>query len=354
MAAYFIPRRSSQATHPHVSIDTDERPQQLEESILTLDPERSIYLFPNPESLPASPSGSSLYSVPTDFTISSPGSSRERTLSQTTDASGSSSYVLSSSEHTTRDRSRSLSSSEFDVEVWDWTADSDAVDDERAAELEAEVERMSRWDLHHPRIEAIRLVPSVFGSSIGRPPLALSRAMHPTEEGYQRTRADSNISYKSLSSFHSSSLGDPPHPRIRLPLLSFFSSLLGLDLDDPALRLLTTSSSDSVLFPGQSGLLGVENAEASQPSVLFVESSGDEGTSEDETAHGILRLFILSNEPRNALQCLRNGLEIISSPVYSVPAMLTVPSVGTFFGLSHFVGSLLKKGGDAVKQLQGH
>ncbi|KAK7681525.1 hypothetical protein QCA50_015257 [Cerrena zonata] len=350
MAAYFIPRRSSQATPIHAPPNVQEG---LEESILTLDPERSIYLFPNPSSIPPSPSGSSLYSVPTDLTISSPGGSRERTLSHTTDASGSS-YVLDSFEYSSRDHSRSLSPSQLDVdvEVWDWTADSEGADAERTLELEAAVERMSRWDIYHPQIEAIRFVPSQLNSSIGRPPLARARIFDALEEGYQRARADSNISYKSLSSYRSS---DTPHPRIRIPLLSFFASWLGLDLDDPALRLLTTSSSDSILFPGQSGLLGIENGDESQTTVLRIDHPIEkEDSSEDDTPHGILRLFVLSNEPRNALKSIKNGLGILSSPVYSVPAMLNVPNVGTFFGLSRFVGSLWRKGGDAVHQLQGH
>lgn len=355
MAAYLIPHRSVQATPARVSPDTTEAAPRLVESTLTLDPERSIYLFPNPSSIPPSPSGSSLYSVPTDFTTSSPSGSRERTLSHTTDASGLS-YVLNRSEYPSREPSRSVSSSHFeaDVEVWDWTADSEEVDEERIAELEAAVEHhMSRWDVRHPRSEAVRFVPSVLGSTIGRPPLARAHVFDPVGEGYQRARTDSNISYKSLSSYHPSSFGDPPHPRIRVPLLSFFAYWLGLDLDDPALRLLTTSSSDSVLFPGQGGLLGVESADGTQTTILQVEpSDSDEGSSEGEPSHGILKFFLLSNEPRNALQCLKNGLRMISSPVCSVPTMLTVPNVTKFLRLPSVVESIVKVGGEAIHQLQ--
>ncbi|CAL1712581.1 unnamed protein product [Somion occarium] len=363
MSAYFIPRSrgtSTQQSPSHTS-EAQVSSSRPEESVLTLDLERSIYLFPNPSSIPPSPSGSSAYSVPSDFSFSSPGGSRERTISRSTDASGdayiinhgrprlhsSSSYASASWQNSPL--VRSSADLDTEVELWDWTEElrEEVVVDE--SELEAAVERASRWDIpsRHFRDHPLR---TITGPS---PPriVQLGSCNVRLDGTHQRTRTQSNISFASLSSFSSSPFGGPPHPRIRIPLLSFIASLFGLDLDDPALRLLTTSSSDSVLFPGQGCLVGLQDSEKPQMSKCIRIDVVDDDTTE-EKPHGLLKLFILSDDSRTTLQSLKSGLGAVASPIYSIPETISVPTFSSFFGLSRLVGDLWSKGGEAVQQLR--
>lgn len=314
--------------------------------------DQSIYIFPTPSSTPASPSGSSAFSAPTDFTdtISSTGTrSRDQSFSSAGPArSRSPRYRLrtrsSASATRTQSRARSAETDEYDLEVeyWDWTAESgeDVPDDEGVWEFEAEVERANRWDL--PAQLARRLSPL---RALG------SASTGPNNDFYEqhyriflRARTQSNTSSLASTSSLSSKPSVPaPHPRIHIPLLSFFASLLSIDLDEPALRLLTHSSSDSILFPGQRDLLSEGNNVAWEPAA--------DDTLEASKPHGLVRLHRINDESRPSNRALKDGLAVACDPS-ALPNPFSLPGLSALAGLCRFVGGVWTNAGKAWQEAQ--
>ncbi|KAI0004635.1 hypothetical protein BJV74DRAFT_389638 [Russula compacta] len=109
---------------------------------------------------------------------------------------------------------------------------------------------------------------------------------------------------------HKSARPPAPHPRIRLPLLSVFVSLLSID--DATLHLVAHSPAHSTLFPGPIG-----------PS--------DERTGNTQESHGTLRLL----EPSSQLGALRDGLAVACDESFfsSNPFRLSVSPLIGLLGL---------------------
>lgn len=365
-----------------------------EEQITLLDSQRSIYIFPNPSSAPPSPGGSMVSSIPSDYTGTLSGSSRpgsrEHSISLSSRNSrsprgrrtrgGSSAAGIHSHWRaigtSPSGRTTSESGTDVEVEVWDWMADSDGVGDENATwELEAEVERVGRWGIPvhaiHQPWPAQSTPPA--SSSTSRPlTVTIPYRFHPLhsddtgrpvhEPGRSRTQSNTSAVSSSLASTFASFRLSPiqsPQPRVQIPLLSFIASLFSLDLDDPALRLLTNSNStsESVLFPGHNTLLD-SDSEQDEPSSSS--SSGqnlnteaeDEETSHPEP-HGFLRLLVISDESRLSIRALRDGLVVSCTTVLpSGISPFSLPGFDSVLGVCRLVGDACFKGGKALRELR--
>ncbi|KLO12990.1 hypothetical protein SCHPADRAFT_904622 [Schizopora paradoxa] len=260
--------------------------------------ERSIYIFPNPASSP-SPSGlespfasSSALSLPTDLSLPTSPASGEFLLPDGAEFDmqtrgrrgvGSSRSAGAASWEDDVGSGRSFSAvrsafSDSEVEVWEWTGDENAsrVSSEvESVELEAAIERASRWDIlqrpltreeaarirYHPQEQQhplhVRPFPSAFAYAEGR--FQFRRHMRVLEwnrtasaQEFEEASAGQRSRTQSIQTNGSKSQSRPPAPRkvFRIPLLSFFASLLSLD--DKTLTLLTrpTFADSSPLFCG--------------------------------------------------------------------------------------------------------
>lgn len=386
MATYYVPppQRAAARLPYHDTSPVDE------DQITLLDMQRSIYVFPNPSSAPPSPGGSMMSSIPTDYsgTISSssrPGSrDHSRSLSSTESplrgrarATSSAAVTPSSPWRVVRSnpsgRTTSEGGTDLDVEVWDWMAESEGADGNDTWDLEAEVERIGRWGISlssHNQAWLPELAPHA--SSASRPlTVAIPHRLQPLHSNDGRFRNDSTglrSRTQSNTSAVSSSLGSTfssfrlsaiqsPQPRVHIPLLSFIASFFSLDLDDPALRLLTASNStsESILFPGHSLFLDPQSdpEELTSPSS---EDSDSEGLQEEvrkaEQPHGLLRLLVLSDESRTSIRTLRDGIAVSCSTVLPTRASpFSLPSIGSVFGLCRAVGDACRKSGQALREL---
>jgi len=389
MAAYYIPSR--QYASSSQNIRRNEQPANAD-ALTTIDlhfGEHSIYVFPNPSSSPPSPA-SSLFSAPTDFDPSSPSSSSSRSRSRPR------ARLHASSLSVRTNGSRSLSigqtstdsappSSYFHVErpstlpsnpesdpdideVWDWTRASMSSGEHGSWDLEEEVERMSRWDID------LRLRQLTERTSA-------HVAHHRTRLTPLRTRTLSQRTTTSASLGSARRVRSPsiparpssPQPRIRIPLLSFFAAIFALDLDDPALRLLTQaapSDAESLLFPGHTaaGLRQsfTEHEHQTDPSSSdsnvgsdydsdsTTDSGIDTHTHEDlrpdpsPDIHGLQKLLSSTHDPSGAaLRSLRAGLAVSKS----MPADFGLPGMRGLVGLWRAVGNVYARSGQAWREV---
>ncbi|PSR70470.1 hypothetical protein PHLCEN_2v13621 [Hermanssonia centrifuga] len=349
MATYFVPTRQNtqRSVSDAFSSTSASRVLPMQEQCTNIKLEESIYIFPTPSSAPASPSGSSISSVPTDFTevlsVSTGSRSRDQSFSSATgentdDAAHEPSrttYVESSSSGS---RSTDIVEVDPEVEMWDWTdSGEDVPDDDGLWAFEAEVERASRWNIPNAlirRLSPLRTTPST-GATI-------NFYEYPYRAHIRSRTQSSSTSYTSVSSKSSSAMVHTPHPRIQLPLLSFFSSLLSLNLDDSALRLLTHSSPDSVLFPGQSGFLSY--IPQREPPLQHGSLLGYENEEVVES-HGLNRLHAESSG--HSLRGVKDGLAIIYDPSFALNSPFALPSFSSIAGLCRFVGNVWSNGGKA-------
>lgn len=376
MSTSYAPVTQRPTPSESLASTTVPSPSIQEEELTTLDLQASVYVFPNP---PSSPGGSSLFSVSSDFTGPFPGSSsagsreRDHSISFSSDSrsiersarpsTGGNSEDEDTSWHNTQSHSTAHSPN-IDVEVWNWMEDStEDIDEQHVWELEREVERVSRWDIPMPRgnrrVSWPTHSPSPPRTSAPqtRPnplPTRIIRTYDVRTRDYHRMRTQSNLSSGSTwASLSTRASEQTPHPRIHIPLLSFIAYLFSLDLDDPALRLLTNSTSDSVLFPGHSGLL-----DPLDPSEIDLSGTSDDEEDSIEVArpveeHGLLRLFSHSDESRVSLRSLKEGLGVVCNPSFSVVSSpISVPSFGSLFGLYHLFGDAWTKGGKALRELR--
>lgn len=347
MSTYYIPPRQhtqSEASYRTSAVLADVESPRQPEGDLQLD--QSIYIFPTPSSVPPSPSGSSVISAPSDFTEAFSLSTGTRSRDQSFSSSAPRSPRQRSRPHgaafaRSGSRARSSGSDDFDleVEVWNWTVGSgeDVPDEDGMLEFEAEVERTSQWDV--PAQLMRRLSPL-------RP--TASSPVDFYEQHYHifhRARTQSNISsLTSVTSLSSNPLSvvHTPHPRIHISLLSFFASLLSLNLDDPGLRLLTHSSSDSVLFPGQCNML---NDGANWCSPIEEET-------ERPAPRGLLRLQLSEDGSRPPTAVLKDGLTVACDPA-TLPNPFAFPGLTALAGLCRFVGDVWSNGEKAWREVQG-
>ncbi|KAI0697906.1 hypothetical protein BC835DRAFT_1336798 [Cytidiella melzeri] len=320
MSTYYKarPRRASTSS-------SQPPPPRQTEVLAALDvADQSIYIFPTPPSLPGSPGGSSVFSAPSDLTGSSGFDARSRGDTVSSHAS------TSRSPDRLHPRLSSASPpSNSDFELWDWVAASgEDVSDRRGLwELEDDLERASRWNIisRHPAASQTQpLTSSSFPST--------NDFIEQHYRVFLRSRAQSNISNLTANSRGTNRSAFTPQPRIHIPLLSFFASLLFLDLEDPALRLLSQSSPDSILFPGQPTLLGSPD--------------------EDELVkpHGLLRL--LARGSQYPVNVIKDGLAVVCDPSFSIANPFGVPEISAIRKFGRFVGGTWSKGGKAWRAVR--
>ncbi|KAL6304332.1 hypothetical protein BKA93DRAFT_825790 [Sparassis latifolia] len=370
MATYYTPPRTSSSTcstsaaiadveQPEPALEPeDEREHELQLTTLDLS-SHSIYVFPNPSSAPSSPASCLFSPTPTELATLR-ARPRNRSRFADTDTALSDRSTLSGLVD---------GDAELDVDSEDWSLGSPGCSPLSPSGstdswlLEGEVARAARWDVpahltlqqrtHRAFLHMSAVTPAP-------PPVRITldhaRRLQPLRP---RTRTHSHASTfsRSLSSSarsHHARTGPPqPQPRAPLPLLAFFARLLALDLDDPAVRLLTLAvpdaDGDALLFPGCSARLG------SSPPSLSTSASSDSSCSDSlheldvacdcdrevspEPAHGLPRL--LSDDARTAaLRSLRAGL--------AVPFDF---GVGVGAGLWRAVGEVCVRSGQAWREV---
>ncbi|KAM5533457.1 hypothetical protein V8D89_012895 [Ganoderma adspersum] len=378
MAAFYIrhPPPSSVSRIPSLATDrganrTHDNPMR---PLNILSPDQSIYIFPNPPSTPPSPisTGSSLISVPTDFEPSDSVSSRSRRQTLST-ATGAAASTFDGSLARTRERTSQISDNEveIDVELWelstdpDQSPDSPTTDDESWV-LEEGVRCVGAGNIDVSFVSPIRT--SHRARKLSAPQSPNTSAKHYwVLRPQRRSRSHSRLRTNSTVS---SSLAPPsarrasPHPRIHIPLLAFFSSMLSVDLDSPALHLLTHSDpgdAESVLFPGLTtaqlasrGMLATHEGE--QDGSSESESGTDTDTTavaDEEEVHGLPKLLLasFSDPSKSALRSLRAGLAVCipNAPETS----LDILGVSGLVGLWRVVGEVCAKSSQAWKEVWG-
>lgn len=348
MATYYRPppvRTSANTSHQPGESSLSQTYQPSPE----VEPEQSIYIFPVPSSVPSSPGGSSVFSAPSDLmeelTTSSIGRSRHSSISsQFTDASRSYDGSVTRLTFVDEDEEEIFSPMvdirlDPEVEVWEWS-ETEAGDDLPTLDESWAFEADGAMGTHSGRRETL-----VRHSSTSRTMLRRdSRVMRPRPT-HIRSRTQSNTSAHSVTRY-------TPHPRVRVPLLSFVASLLSLDLDDPALRLLTHSTPDSVLFPGQSALLHDTHGPP-QPSHYADTSQEDEEDTriplEEDNAHGLLRLLTEGSSSKS----VREGLAAICESPLAIANPFALPSWNSLTSLYRLVGEVWTNGGQAWRELGG-
>ncbi|KAI0771369.1 hypothetical protein BC629DRAFT_1531405 [Irpex lacteus] len=328
MTSYYYP-----TPRPRASTSDPEPSEPSNHDLVALDvAEPSIYIFPTPPSLPASPGElSSICSALSDFTDFSDTSPRSRSVSF--DASTHRNPTTSSYQ---------LLPSKLGTEPWDWAEtfrDTSAVQ-ERHWELEEQLGRHGKRDIMSQQLTNEHSL-SRSSCPLQTPDGSADRHYHT----FLRSRIQSHISDLNSPSFanHSSFT---PRPRIRIPLLSFFASLLSIDLDDPTLRLLDQSSPDSILFPGQSNLLGVVG---DQLEAIPSEERGESSNSGHPIHHGLLRL--LTDGTCGSIAVVRDGLAVICDPLLPLATPFGVPGLSSLRGLGRLIGDTLLKGGQAWQEV---
>lgn len=381
MAAYYVRQRplsvsrtpSAATEHGGNDDDGNDVHDNSTRTLKSLPPDHSIYIFPNPPSAPPSPisPGSSLFSVPTDFEPldSFSSRSRRRTSSSVTGATATS----DGNRANIRQRTSQISDNEveIDVELWEFSTDPDhsadslATDDESWV-LEEQVQRVGAGNIDVSFVSPRRTPHRARKLSAPQSPNTAAKhywVLRPQ----RRSRSHSRIRTNSTVS---SSLAPPsarrasPHPRIHIPLLAFFSSLLAVDQDSPALHLLTHSDpgdAESVLFPGHTTAQLLSRSTLSDRT--GDQGGGDEGdTSTDPDAstradgdeeHGLPKLLLASfaDPSKAALRSLRAGLAVCIPTPPEAP--LDILGMSGLVGLFRVVGEVYAKSSQAWKEVWG-
>jgi hypothetical protein len=258
----------------------------MEQHLLQIDLEDSIYVFPNPSSSAGSATslGSDI-STPTDLTLSPLSRSRSRHSSN----NGSFSRTRSSGHVPLSIRQRGVDG-DPELEIWDWNTDMDgvAVSDESSLNMEEVDDRAHRLELLTPR--------RVSSSSLWRArqqklDSITSRALSISQNTHRRQRnVDSDLGPIILS-----------HHK-RMPMLSFIASVLFID--ESTFSLLTHPSSEPALFTRHL-------------------DSGEYPPNEHSGAHDIVKLFAGSEERRS----LREGLAVACDPEFTPLNPFAFPSL---------------------------
>lgn len=238
----------------------------------------SIYIFPNPSSAPPSPNISEL-SAPTELTGYT---SRDSSVEDVHER-GLRKWPIARAPLRTLDGAFDL-----DTALWRWSEP--AADGSLGASDDTVTDRPDRWE----SIIRRRLHLATSHASSRSPPRPVTRA-------------------------------PSPHPRIHIPLLSFFVSFLSID--DATPHLLSHSSPNSALFPGRSLC----------PDAPPPESSG---------RHGVARL-LASPEPR---QDLREGCRVACDSSLLDASPFTSPSMYQVYG---FVRDIVVSGQKALREVRG-
>ncbi|KAI0087854.1 hypothetical protein BDY19DRAFT_953525 [Irpex rosettiformis] len=348
MTTYYTnprPRVAASSSQPsHTRSDHDEQLTTLNIA------GQSIYIFPTPSSLPAIPGGSSIFSGPSLFTDLS---SIDVRSSISSDASLIGAPARLSPPNTLTDERWSTSpitstvstASDMDVEVWDWAAESQDNFLDRGAyrDFEEDTERVELWGIQSRQLYE----GTHFQARSSLPFPSTNDFIDQHYHAFLRSRTQSDMTMSSSRSVYT------PHPRLHIPLLSFFASLLFLDLDDPALRLLTQSSPDSVLFPGQLILLEPNNNDefaatsSGRASPQLTVSSVNEYPG--FKPHGLLRL--LADNVTRPVAVIREGLAVIGDPLLPLANPFLAPGLNTIRNLDKFLRSTWPRGGRVWREV---
>lgn len=366
MAAYYAPRRPRSVSRVSVSLIDDRDEATAGEQSQDVPPLalHSVYIFPSPASAPPSPA-TSVSSAPTEFDFSSPIASRpsSRTRLPQSAVSDVSSFDWDASTPSGNDL-------EVEIELWDAASDLAAgpSDSEESWAFEGEVERIGLASVDVP------YAPQSYHAR--QAPLSPTQYHDATRTRYRlsarprpRSRTRSRVRTISISSLAlSSTQQTAPHPRIHIPLLSFFSSLLSIDLDDPALRLLSNAEpgdAEAILFPGQNSARLLAEAEEQRPGRRSFDSDSETETEstgsgelppydvEAET-HGLPKLLLasISDHSTVALRSLRAGLAV-RIPTTASHFTLPLPRGVELVGLWRALGEVCSKGSQAWKEVWG-
>ena len=391
MSAYYLRRRPASVSRTS-SRTGEDRDRERDENASAADlvpADGSIYIFPNPSTtFPFSPSSpSSPLSAPTDFDPSDSFSFSSRSRSRSTgNRPGERSPAAESGAALTQSWSRYASpigddEVEIDIDIWELEfglgSELDTRDDSWT--LEHEVERISSGDIDLSLYRASRSAWRSRPPSESQPPQSLPSTAPPaqpqlrqsrwsewerTTRPHRRARTQSRI--RTLSSLsaasalraRSSPTAPPkPHPRTHIPLLSLFASLLAVDLDDPALRLLTRADpgdDEAILFPGHTTAQLLSGSEDSaqgkdgrkeENGDVREDADGEKAGAEGEEVHGLQRLLLasFSDQSTVALRALRNGLAVC---VPSSASGLPIPSPTALLGLWRAAGEVCMRGGE--------
>jgi hypothetical protein len=200
---------------------------------------------------------------------------------------------------------------DLDGEVWSWSSDAGSATTGECFVVCAPDERVNRWESLVYRRQMTRVRHSSSTSPSRHLASDLSRSF---------TWRKNHARVSSPSSTTSAN----PHPRIHIPMLSFFLSFLSLD--ETTLHLLTHSASQSALFAGHA-------------------LSSDDSPVDCDQSHGIAKLLTLSGECHS----LKKGCAVAcdSSIVPSNPFLLS----GRLVGLWSFVGNAFDNGGKALRDV---
>ncbi|KAI8994121.1 hypothetical protein BD414DRAFT_274049 [Trametes punicea] len=373
MTTYYVPRhpRSASRVSSRDAEDSHTSESEQDQAALRDLAEASIYIFPNPASAPFSP-GASISSAPTDFDFSCPSDSRSshsRLHSRSQIATGQrrSTSSVAHAASVVSFRSEGLPTTpgdctDMEVELWDLDGNS----------ISGVSESNSQWAFDDSEL--------VSGSefqlqSNGENCLTQPSRHHghgqshhsPPAQARRRSRKGSAIRTISVSSLSLSSIQQvAPHPRVHVPLLSFFSSLLSVDLDDPALRLLTHAEpeeAEAVLFPGHSSArllsLGEEQTDRQESYGIHSRSSTDSSLPTElpsdirwgSDIHGLPKLLLaaISDQSTVALRSLRAGLAVHIS--HTSGFAFPLPSASELLGLWRAAGGMCYRSGQAWKEL---
>ncbi|KAI0699275.1 hypothetical protein C8T65DRAFT_659724 [Cerioporus squamosus] len=373
MATYYAQRPPLLNLRPPASRENGERAVREHNEDLTssnvISPDHSIYIFPSPPSAPPSPypasPGSSLFSPSTDFDPSEPFSFgvRSRASSNAPSTAASASLADAGVALTRRRATSPLGDDEMEIDVELWELSTDPTADISASDsswvLEDEIDRVGAGDVDFSYVNVRRNHRLTSPRSSDTPPYWTVRRRSRT---HSRIRTISSLS----SPLSSTSARQPaPHPRVHIPLLSFFSSLLSIDMDDPALRLLTHTDPgepESILFPGHTTAQLLSSEDAERPARVS-ESESDTDTDADaesssshpsqEHPHGLPKLLLasISDQSTVALRSLRAGLAVYIPHAPDVALPLLRPA--ELFGLWRVVGEVCTRSSQAWREVWG-
>ncbi|KAI9058275.1 hypothetical protein FKP32DRAFT_1260164 [Trametes sanguinea] len=364
MATYYLPprTRSVSRTSSVANVDINAFDTLPLNGVGNDLADQSIYIFPNPTSVPPTPGGS-VISAPTEFDYSFESRSTSLSGPLTCDTFSRRRRESTGSKASSISRGMRRSSHDhFDIDVEIWDVESEASPD--AVESEG-----SSWALEG--VTDLRTSPD-FETAPSRSFVVSTHEIDATHLGRQRplryrkrSQTHSRIRTSSLSSLSRSSPSEAvPHPRIHLPLISFFTSIFRIDMDDPAVRLLTCGNSgetESVLFPGH-GSISLVDPDGIEPGDLQAVDRHNLGpckTKEGQPLshdgnseiHGLPKLLLakLSDQSTVAIQTLRVGLAARIVP--SSGLGLAVPRTSDLVGLWTILGGIYASGGRAWKEL---
>ena len=258
----------------------------------------------------------------------------------------------------------SIDDGRIEAMLWGWDESMDEGTDGSGAELrrnprsvrpgdlqQASLVRRSQirpWPLHHGSGERLRAL--IEHEQLRNRWRETSR--------FQHTQQSRSRSYSPLSTPSSSREVDllslAPHPKIKIPFLDFFVSLLGVDGSTVDLLTLcsTTETHGSVLFPGHTikplpAPATMADEEGDLSSTIM---PGDQNIGERGVVHGFHRALLSPGIERDSWASLKEGLVVFCNTTASMPTQ----SPGRLLGLAQLwgvVNYVYVRGGEVIKSV---